>query len=266
MQFVLLGHLTIDPALCIEKPSSSWAGLTWRISAWLSNPNQVIPLLTILAVLPWFLPRLPWKRSVSLTSVILLLTYLLGSSPLMFSLGDRLLASLTPDDSGQNADAIVILGRGGNLRQERVDVASQLWQAQRAPLLFASGWGDAGQIAEMLIDQGIPKPAIGAEPCSRTTEENALYTAAILQPQGIHKILLVTDAPHMLRSLLTFRSFGFEVIPSPNALPASLPFKQKMVLLAREYVGLLGYGVLGRFSPRDVPADTVIYTAGVSKD
>jgi uncharacterized SAM-binding protein YcdF (DUF218 family) len=266
MQFGLLGHLTIDPAWCVEKPSSSWAGLTWGITAWLTKPNQVIPLLTILSILPWVLPRLPWKRFISLTSVILLLIYLLGSSPVMFGIGNRLLAGLTPNDSGQNADAIVILGRGGDLRQERVDVAAQLWQAQRAPLLFASGWGDATQIAEMLVDKGIPQPAVKGEPCSRTTEENALFTAALLQPQGIRRILLVTDAPHMLRSLLTFRSFGFEVIPSPNSLPASLPFKHKMVLLLREYAGLFGYGILGRFSPRDVPASTVIYTAGLKKD
>jgi uncharacterized SAM-binding protein YcdF (DUF218 family) len=172
----------------------------------------------------------------------------------MIKIGNRVLVSFLPSDSGATAEAIVVLGRGTAMRRERVDVSTQLWEAQRAPLIFASGWGDAQQIASMLEQKGIPGDAIDGEPCSRTTEENARFTAAILQPKNIHRILLVTDPPHMLRSLLTFRSLGFEVMPHSNPLPNHLNTKTKAFLVFREYLGIVGYGLRGRFLPREPSA------------
>jgi uncharacterized SAM-binding protein YcdF (DUF218 family) len=129
-------------------------------------------------------------------------------------------------------------------------VAAQLWKANRAPLLFASGQGDAEEIAQLLEQQGIPSAAIDGEPCSRTTEENARFTATQLRPRHIQRIILVTDPPHMLRSLLTFQSLGFETIPHPNPLPAALSIEKRGLLVFREYFGLLSYELKGRFSAR----------------
>jgi uncharacterized SAM-binding protein YcdF (DUF218 family) len=235
--------------------------LSWQIFSWLTTPALIIPPLVLLTLLPMVLRRLRWRRRISALGATLLCVYLLTLSPAMIKIGNRVLVSFLPSDPGTTADAIVVLGRGTAMRSERVDVSARLWEAHRAPLIFASGWGDAQQIADLLEQKGIPSTAIAGEPCSRTTEENARFTAAILQPQKIHRILLVTDPPHMLRSLLTFRSLGFEVVPHINPLPQRLDTKKKAFLVFREYLGLVGYGLRGRFLPREPSAADVSPTA-----
>lgn len=248
----------LDSTICRATTASGhWAFLTWSLAA-LVNPSLVLPLLLALILLPWFLRTMPYKRQISGFGLLLLLLYGLTCSTPGIQLGSRALVALLPTDPGQNADAIVVLGRGPDLRLERVQVAAQLWRSKRAPVVFASGTGDAQPIGELLAQAGVPPAAISGEPCSRTTEENAQFTAALLKPQGIQKILLVTDPPHMLRSWLTFRSFGFEVIPHPNPLPAQLTLPKEAFLLVREYMGLASYGVLGRFSPRAAPPPAAV--------
>jgi uncharacterized SAM-binding protein YcdF (DUF218 family) len=251
----------IDPVLCPNNTAGHWADFTWKLFEVLTKPGLVLPVILVLILLPWFVRSLPRKRLISGTGVVLLLLYSFICSPLGIKAGDKLLVGLIPSDSGQPADAIVVLGRGTDLRPQRIQVAAELWQAQRAPLVFASGWGDAEPMVAMLAKQGLPPQAIDGEPCSRTTEENALFTAAQLQPQGVRQILLVTDPPHMLRSYLTFRSLGFEVLPHLSPLPDRLHGSRKAFLLVREYFGLASYGVLGRFMPRESPIAPVTAAA-----
>ena len=142
------------------------------------------------------------------------------------------------------------MGRGNLLRNRRVEIAAQLWQAKRAPLIFASGMSDAPQVIELLKAKGIPRQKLSGESCSQSTEENALFTAAVLHPQGIQQILLITDPPHMLRSILTFHSLGFTVIPHTSPLPPNLSSAQKTFLVFREYLGMVSYAFLGRFQQR----------------
>lgn len=254
----------LDSALCSQDTAKRWATFTWQVFNGLTNPALVLPLLFALIFLPWLIRPIQPKRAISGVGVVLLLLYgLICSQPGMM-LGNRVLASFLPQDSGQAADAIVVLGRGPELRPQRTQVAAALWQIRRAPLVFASGWGDAEPIAELLSAEGLPQPAIDGEPCSRTTEENAQFTAALLQPQGVHRILLVTDPPHMLRSFLTFQSLGFEVIPHPNPLPPELDPRREAFLIVREYLGLLSYGILGRFSPREAPPAEAVAQASLN--
>ena len=139
--------------------------------------------------------------------------------PPLETLANAALVRGLPRDSGTTADAIVILGRGDNLRATRINVAAELWRQGRAPQIFASGRGDGRQMVKKLKKVGIPVETLDDENCSQTTAENADFTAALLQPRGIESIILVTDPPHMLRSLLTFRSAGFRVTPHPSPLP-----------------------------------------------
>ena len=241
----------LDPALC-ARPISQWLSLKWVVSAWLITPPLVVlPLLTLIG-LPWVIPRLRWKRQLSILATILLLIYCTALLPPTIALANFGLVSLLPRDSGVSADAIVVLGRGKDLRNSRVQVATYLWKSSRSPLIFASGSGDGSQIVQMAEAKGIPSQVLDNENCSRTTEENAQFTAAVLKPQGVRRILLVTDSPHMLRSLLTFRSVGFEVIPYLSPLPANLPSAKKSLTVFSEYMGLIKYAVQGRFSPRPV--------------
>jgi uncharacterized SAM-binding protein YcdF (DUF218 family) len=247
----------VDPSLCPITDPDLWGT---RLSQWLSrltlDPRLVLPMIVVPMAIAWFWLSKRWKRGVLGLGAILLAGYLFFDSPLATRVGLASLGALIPDDPGQPADAIVILGRGGPFRPSRVEVALDLWQAQRAPLIFISGRGDAIEMGDMLIDGGVPSAAIQGEPCSGTTEENAQFTATYLQPQGVRRIILVTDLPHLPRSTLTFRSLGFEVIPRASALPISLSERQQKILTIREWAGLVGYGVTGRYFPQDISART----------
>lgn len=63
---------------------------------------------------------------------------------------------------------------------------------------------------------GVPRNMIWSEIQSRSTHENALYSAQLLKAKGIRKIVLVTDAFHMLRAERAFRKVGLEVIPAAS--------------------------------------------------
>jgi uncharacterized SAM-binding protein YcdF (DUF218 family) len=60
---------------------------------------------------------------------------------------------------------------------------------------------------------------------SRDTRENALYTIALLHPEGIGRIVLVTHADHMSRSLRNFdraaSGLGIDLVAAPVGVPAS---------------------------------------------
>jgi len=252
----------LESVVCdLGTETRSWTSLSWLVFHVLIQPGLVIPPLLALIGVPWLIKPLPWKRQFSGFGVVLLLAYLLASSPTLSAVGNQLLVRFLPADSGATADAIVVLGRGAPLRPERVEIAASLWQAKRAPVVFASGRGDADEIHQQLEARGLPDQSVDGEECSRTTEENARYTAAFLESRGVQRILLVTDPPHMLRSLLTFRSFGFEVIPHPSPLPQQINSREKTFLVFREFLGIVSYGIRGRFAPRQIPAVEVATAA-----
>jgi uncharacterized SAM-binding protein YcdF (DUF218 family) len=51
---------------------------------------------------------------------------------------------------------------------------------------------------------------------SRDTGESAAFTAQILRPLGIRRVLLVTHAFHMRRAQSAFERAGFVVTPAPH--------------------------------------------------
>lgn len=210
---------------------------------------EALILLTLLGVF-WLVSPRRWRRRVIKPMIILVLVGLLVASPWMAQLAVWGLTIPLPADRGERADAIVVLGRGEELRGRRVEQVRQLWQTGRAPRVFASGMMDARTMIEMLQQKGLSGSILSGEECSQSTEENALYTAALLYPQGVRKILLITDSPHMLRSLLLFRSFGFTVVPQFSALPDRWHALQQMTVILREYVGIVHYALMGRFKQR----------------
>ncbi|MBW4582875.1 MAG: YdcF family protein [Tildeniella nuda ZEHNDER 1965/U140] len=195
-----------------------------------------------------------WNRRRTQVVITLTLACLLITSPPGLALATQTLTSQIPADSGAQADAIVVLGRGWRFMSDRLDATFALWQAKRAPRIFVSGRGDAKWLVYQLLKKGIPSDAISGENCSLTTEENAQFTADLLLPQSVKHIILVTDSPHMLRSRLTFQSLGFEVIAHPNAVPSDLGYRERLNIIAREYGGLLSYVLKGRFGEREAAA------------
>lgn len=135
------------------------------------------------------------------------------------------------------ADAIVILGgvtapaefpremaeiSGGG---DRLLYGAALYKRGLAPVIILTGgnlpWTDAAtnstdEMAELLVLMGIPETAILAEERSANTFENAVFTRELAEPLGIERIILVTSALHMPRSVPLFENEGFTVNPAPT--------------------------------------------------
>ncbi|MBM0742775.1 YdcF family protein [Phormidium sp. CLA17] len=195
--------------------------------------------------------QLSWQRSLPAILIGILFSGLLLLSSPGLALAYQGLVRLVPADSGESAEAIVILGRGKFLAPQRAESAATLWRSQRAPLIFVSGnHQEFLDLVRELKQRGIPDATVDGEFCSKTTEENAEFTASALFSRGIRRILLVTDPPHLMRSLLTFQSLGFTVLPYPSPLPEELNRRDKTMLTLQEYSGLVSYALQGRFFPR----------------
>ena len=175
----------------------------------------------------------------------------------------------------RSADAVVLLG--GSVRPampprfaypdlsspvDRVWHAARLYRAGKAPLIIVSGGNlpwlgerqpEAEAIQAILVELGVPIAAIVVEGNSRSTRENAIYTAQLLRELRLQKILLVTSAIHMTRALATFKVAGVNVVPAPTdfqAIPQSrhllswLPDAGALLgssLAIKEYLGLWVY-------------------------
>lgn len=90
---------------------------------------------------------------------------------------------------------------------------------------------------------------------SRTTWENALYSAPLLKEAGIDTVVLITDAWHMRRAVRCFQAQGIRVIAAPTAfrngaytdarafIPDSAALHDVGDAL-REWLGILTYQLL----------------------
>lgn len=162
----------------------------------------------------------------------------------------------------QAADAIVVLAASVNAHGtlsanslRRAVEGAVLYQKKLAPLLVLSGPANGVGVveahvrAELARVMGIPATAIITETTALTTREEARRLSALLQPRGIQRILLVTDATHMPRSLRLFEQAGFVVHPAPVdelALARSPESRLKLMrLLAQELLARLYYRVAG---------------------
>jgi uncharacterized SAM-binding protein YcdF (DUF218 family) len=241
--------------------------ISWPLFNWLAHPSWVVTPLMLIIVFPLLinLPRNPaqitkqitvilwghplnWQIWISRIAAIALLVYLFLISPTLSSLATASLTWFVPVDSGAPADAIVVLSRGETATGQRYEAAAQLWQNQRAPQIFVTTQNNFTHMEELLQQKQIPIGVLGGTQCAMTTYDEALSSAAILGLQGVENIILMTDPPHMLRSLLTFRGMGFSVTPHITPLPAEMSSAERSLLALREYPGLLSYALLGRFN------------------
>lgn len=244
----------IDSSACAVRAGnwlSEWLSTKGLLSHWLTEPLLVMPVFVILFQLLSFIPRRLGRRPLRLLVCASALVYLTVLFPPTIRLAETVLVKQIPQDSGKVADAVVVLGRGESLSPSRVEVAAKLWEEKRAPIIFTSGIWDAPRMVQQLHSRGIPDQDLSGEGCSRTTYENAKFTADVLKPQGIKRILLVTDAPHMLRSQLTFQNFGFTVIPVASSGSPNLSQGARAKMVMYEYAGLVSYGLMGRFSAKE---------------
>jgi uncharacterized SAM-binding protein YcdF (DUF218 family) len=196
-------------------------------------PLGLIFLLLILALI---IRRRPRLRTVVIVAALVVL--FLGSNKLVaFTLARSLEWRYLPQTSYPTVDAIVVLGGGTesaeyprpgvevNAAGDRVIYAARLYKQGVSPHLLLSGgyitWlsgrltTPASDMSDLLQLMGVPADALWLQPKSQNTYEDALYSAEILREKGIQRIVLVTSAIHMPRSVALFEKQGFEVIPAP---------------------------------------------------
>jgi uncharacterized SAM-binding protein YcdF (DUF218 family) len=131
-------------------------------------------------------------------------------------------------DRTQPADAIVILGsrvladgRPGPALTRRTRHAVALYERGLAPLIICSGGlgengpGEAEVACGLAAELGVPDAALLREDQAHSTEENALYTAALARARGFDEVIIVTDGYHLYRASLLFRAAGLRPYASP---------------------------------------------------
>ena len=135
-----------------------------------------------------------------------------------------------------------------------------------AKVVFTSGVGSiwpggvnaVDPVAAFFADAGVSPDRLVLEGKARNTQENAVYTAAMLGGHLGERWVLVTSAYHMPRSVGIFRRNGFDVIPYPvdyrtrGAIDLLRPFAtlgdglRRTDTATREWVGLIMYRLAGR--------------------
>ncbi len=124
----------------------------------------------------------------------------------------------------KTCDAYVVLGAG--VREDvpdlnghaalsiyampRVVAAYRLYRINPKPIILSGGKvfnreAEADVAAAFLVSLGVPQKHIIREPESRDTHENALYVKRIADARKLKKLVLITSAYHMKRSVLLFR-------------------------------------------------------------
>lgn len=172
--------------------------------------------------------------------------------------------------SAASPGAIVVLSAGyrhanipgkpdtvGPITRERLAEAVLLQRRRGLPILVSGGWvGDAdnslaGMMARSLQDE-FQVPARWREDRSRTTYENALYSAEMLRRAGVPAAIVVTDPWHMARALWAFDRVGYPVVPEPTpdrpalllsagAFLPQVPALSDSYLALHELIGLAWY-------------------------
>ncbi len=116
--------------------------------------------------------------------------------------------------------------------------------------VVAEGWNEAEGRAGLARRLGVPAEAVSAVAGTHTTREEALRVAEFLRPQGVGRILLVTDSTHMIRARALFERAGFQVLAAPVSQISSdarMPGKRFDLLreIAREFLARLYYRLVG---------------------
>jgi len=144
---------------------------------------------------------------------------------------------------------------------ERCLFAAWLFKTKRpVPIVASGGPLSAGQssnaavMKQLLVNSGVPESVIWVEEQSRSTHENALFSAAILRQHGVNKVLLVVEAQSMRRAEACFRQAGIEVLPAPSARRRLGPLFREMIpnwrALYRNEVSLHELGALAWYRLR----------------
>ena len=151
-----------------------------------------------------------------------------------------------PEYGGRDIPDYVALGR--------LRYAARLQRATGLPVLVTGGnggvdddgWSKADAMAAALReDFGVPVKWVEGK--SRNTAENATFSAAVLRPDAVRRVLLVTDAMHMPRSRTAFQRAGLDVVAAPTLFFSYAPLTAGAWLPSAEGLRLSWYAIYELF-------------------
>lgn len=131
------------------------------------------------------------------------------------------------------SDAIIVLGAAvmrndqpSLVLQERLNSALTLYRQHYAPVfILTGGQGEGEPIAEAeasqryLESKGVPSAAMHLDNRSKNTWENLLNAKQIMQKQGMHTAIIVTDFYHQERAQLYAPELGMDTSGYVGRIP-----------------------------------------------
>jgi uncharacterized SAM-binding protein YcdF (DUF218 family) len=189
------------------------------------------PNIFIVLCLAGALIALVWRRigiAIMLASSICLFV---TATPVFSSLLTDYLESQTPRDTNlSSAEAIVILGADVRLGEgqdrlglqslDRIVMGAEAYRRLGLPVAVSGGrilgWNTsvaALMKAALIRDFGVP--VTWMEDSSRTTYENAVYTAQLLRQANIGTVVVIAQACDLPRAIWSFERAGLHALPWP---------------------------------------------------
>ncbi|HEY1676069.1 MAG TPA: YdcF family protein [Candidatus Sulfotelmatobacter sp.] len=151
------------------------------------------------------------------------------------------------------ADAIVVFGaaeysgRPSPVLRARLDHALDLFHRGLAPVVITTGgaaldptFSEGGVGRDYLMHHGVPERSLIAETQGRDTSESAERVAVIMNANGLHSCIAVSDGYHVfrIRKLLEYEGVNpVYIAPRPDSRPHSLV--QRAVASLREATSYL---------------------------
>ncbi len=176
----------------------------------------------------------------------------LAAPVLALLIGWAIAPSLLIVDSGPHtANAEVILGGEPWTRPVR---GAEIFQEAGAGFVIVSGDGDCEDVRRQIEARGVPAGSIVTECQSRTTQENALFSAKILRARAATNAVIVTSWYHSRRALACFQKAAPEIVfySRPVARPpvkSWWPDAYQRKRITQEYAKIVYYWVAYGVSP-----------------
>ena len=210
-----------------------------------------------------------WRIGIAMVLASTLCLYIAATPAFSSYLAYQLETQIPEDLDFSDAGAIVVLGadvRSGDGRDsdrigpaslERLVLAVDAYRRLHLPILVSGGriadWHVAvAQLMKSVLEEYFRIPVAWSEQESRTTYENALYTAQLLQGEQINTVVLIAQMEDLPRAIWSFERVGMRAIPwhEPHRswkvdgiedfLPASKAFQESFHAL-HEMIGCLYY-------------------------
>jgi len=198
--------------------------------------------------------RLAWRLSVLLVVGVLLVTFVVATRVWW----------VAREDDRSHAQAILVLGasqyngKPSSVFAARLGHALELYKGKVSDHVVTVGGGlpgdnytEAGSGKRWLAERGVPSGHIVAVETGHDTLQSLKAVDRVLRARGWHKIVIVTDPWHSLRSRTMARDLGIEATTSPaRSGPAVRTRATEVRYVFRETAAYVYYELFGGSSDR----------------